>query len=184
MVMRRLSVLLATGVLVVLVALTLSACTGGGQENKSPGSSEPRATNLHGKILFPRERGKYEDETVFTAAADGTHERLISDFGGQCCPRFSPHRTKILWSALAPDGERITTAIVRADGSHRQLIPLHDPGVGSTEPFQEDRLIEGSPVSPSSRRPLFLLSVLSVFEPVLVLLDVGHGGALQRQGVS
>jgi hypothetical protein len=49
---RRLRALLATGMLVVLVALTPSACTGGGQENKSPGSSEPRATNLHGKILF------------------------------------------------------------------------------------------------------------------------------------
>jgi hypothetical protein len=74
MVMRRLSVLLATGVLVILVALALSACTGGGQENKSPDSSEPRATNLHGKILFTRERGKYEDETVFTADVRSSSE--------------------------------------------------------------------------------------------------------------
>jgi hypothetical protein len=127
MVMRRLSVLSATGVLMALVALALSSCTGGGQENKNPGSSEPRATNLHGEILFTRERGKYEDETVFTATANGAHERRISDFGGQCCPRFSPDRTKILWSSLTPDDERITTAIVRADGSHRQTIPIHDP---------------------------------------------------------
>jgi hypothetical protein len=59
--------------------------------------------------------------------ANGTHERRISDFGGQCCPRFSPDRIKILWSSLTPDGERITTAIVRADGSHPQTIPIHDP---------------------------------------------------------
>jgi tricorn protease-like protein len=163
MVMRRLSVLLAPGVLVVLVALTLSACTGGGQENKSPGSSEPRATNLHGKILFPRERGKYEDETVFTAAADGTHERLISDFGGQCCPRFSPHRTKILWSALAPDGERITTAIVRADGSHRQLIPLHDPtlnlGPGAWSPDGKQIAFDGTDDSNPQRNGVYLAKV-------------------------
>ena len=113
--------------LVTLVVLALSACGGGGQGNSGSDSSASRATNLDGEILFARKGGKYEDETVFTATANGTHERRISDFGGQCCPRFSPDRTKILWSSLTPDGERITTAIVRADGSHRQTIPIHDP---------------------------------------------------------
>ena len=49
---------LGLGLLLTLVALALSACGGGSQENKSPDSSEPRATNLHGKNLFTRQGGK------------------------------------------------------------------------------------------------------------------------------
>ena len=45
---------LGLGLLVALIVSALSAC---GQENKSPDSSEPRATNLHGKILFARKGG-------------------------------------------------------------------------------------------------------------------------------
>jgi hypothetical protein len=52
-----------------LVVLALSAC-GGGQGDSGSDSSAPRAKNLDGEILFTRERGKYEDETVFTAAGE------------------------------------------------------------------------------------------------------------------
>jgi Tol biopolymer transport system component len=161
---RRMRVLLAMGVLVALFALALSACGGaGGQNNSGSDSSEPRATNLDGEILFTRERGKYEDETVFTAEASGTHERRISDFGGQCCPRFSPDRTKILWSSLTPDGERITTAIVRADGSHRQLIPIHDPtlslGPGAWSPDGKRMAFDGTDDSNPQRNGVYLAKV-------------------------
>jgi Tol biopolymer transport system component len=157
MVMRRLKTLLATGVLAALVALALSACGGGGQENESADSSVPRATNLHGEILFTRQGGKYKDETVFTAEANGAREHRVSDFGGQCCPRLSPDGTRILWSSLAPpDGERITTAIVRADGSHPQKVPLRHPklslGPGAWVPDGKQMAFEGADYSnPNSK---------------------------------
>ena len=162
---RRMRALLATGVLAALVALALSACGGaGGLENSSSDSSEPRATNLHGEILFTRQGGKYEDETVFTAAANGAHERRISDFGTQCCPRFSPDRTKVLWSSLAPpNGERITTAIVRADGSHRQTIPLRHPtlslGPGAWSPDGKQMAFEGVDYSNSKLNGVYIADV-------------------------
>jgi len=131
MVMRRLRALLATGLLVALVALVLSACGGaGGPENSSSDSSEPRATNLEGKILFTRVGGKYGEggaETVFTAKANGTDVQRISGFGKTCCPRLSPDGTKVSWSSDTPDGERITTAIVQADGTQPQTMPIPDP---------------------------------------------------------
>ena len=159
----RLRALLASGVLVALVFLAMSACGSVGQEDGGSDSPAPRATNLDGEILFTREKGKYEDETVFTAAANGTHERRISDFGGQCCPRFSPDRTKILWSSLTPDGERITTAIVRADGSHPQTIPIHDPtlnlGPGAWSPDGKQIAFEGWDDSNPQRNGVYIADV-------------------------
>jgi Tol biopolymer transport system component len=160
---RRLRMLLATGVLAALVALALSACTGGGQENKSPDSSEPRATNLTGKILFTRQGGKYGNETVFTAEANGAHERRISGFGKTCCPRFSPDGTKVSWAATAPDGERITTAIVRADGTHPQTIPIRDPtlnlGGGAWSPDGKQMAFEAWDNSNSKRNGVYIADV-------------------------
>src|SRR4029077_2964958 len=68
--------------------------------------------------------GKYEDQTVYTANADGSDERRITPFGGQCCPRWSPDGTHILVSAPAADAHRITTGILDRDGSHKRTIPL------------------------------------------------------------
>jgi hypothetical protein len=117
--------------LVTLVVLALSAC--GGQGNSSADSSAPRATNLHGKIAFIREGGKYSEVTVFTAAANGTHVRRLSDFGES--PRFSPDGTKVMMAGPTSDGQRVTAGIVHSDGSHLQRIPLRDPtlnlGVGA-----------------------------------------------------
>jgi hypothetical protein len=48
---------LGLGLLMTLVVLAMSACGSAGQEDGGSDSSEPRATNLEGKILFTRERG-------------------------------------------------------------------------------------------------------------------------------
>ena len=78
---------------------------------------------LHGSILFTRAGGRFGDETVFTANADGTGQRRITGFGTQCCPRWSPDGSHISISAGTPDG-RITTGIIDPDGSHERKIPL------------------------------------------------------------
>ena len=83
----RLVVVVAVSLKKKLIALAVGCSSG------SPEASVSRAPNLHGKILFIRE-GEYNGKlTVFTAAADGTNVRQLSDFGEN--PRFSPDGTEV-----------------------------------------------------------------------------------------
>ena len=146
--------------LVTLVVLALSAC-GGGQGDSGADSSAPRATNLHGKIAFIREGGKYSEVTVFTAAADGTHVRRLSDFGES--PRFSPDGTKVMMAGPTSDGQRVTAGIVHSDGSHLQRIPLRDPtlnlGVGAWAPDGKQMALEGWDDSDPDRNGVYIVGV-------------------------
>ena len=77
---------------------------------------------LEGKILFTRAGGKFGDETVFTANADGSDEQRITDHGVTCCPRWTPDGAYILISALS-DNDRITTQFIEPDGTPvRQMV--------------------------------------------------------------
>lgn len=123
--------------LVSILVLIATACTSGRAVPSAvahpPGAtaSSPSAAatpgiaiaTLHGSILFTRAGGRFGDETVFTANADGTGQRRITGFGTQCCPRWSPDGSHISISAGTPDG-RITTGIIDPDGSHERKIPL------------------------------------------------------------
>ena len=146
--------------LVTLVVLALSAC-GGGQGDSGADSSAPRATNLHGKIAFIREGGKYSEVTVFTAAANGTHVRRLSDFGDS--PRFSPDGTKVMMAGPTSDGQRVTAGIVHSDGSHLQRIPLRDPtlnlGVGAWAPDGKQMALEGWDDSDPDRNGVYIVGV-------------------------
>jgi len=146
--------------LVTLVVLALSAC-GGGQGDSGADSSAPRATNLHGKIAFIREGGKYSEVTVFTAAANGTHVRRLSDFGES--PRFSPDGTKVMMAGPTSDGQRITAGIVHSDGSHLQRIPLRDLtlnlGVGAWAPDGKQMALEGWDDSDPDRNGVYIVGV-------------------------
>jgi Tol biopolymer transport system component len=116
------------------VALVASACSSSGGSPSSPDptrSSVPASPSptiaiggLTGTILFARAGGKYADQTIYSVGVDGSDERRITPFGGQCCPRWSPDGTHILVSALAADGQRITTGIMDRDGLHERKIPL------------------------------------------------------------
>jgi hypothetical protein len=122
-------------VVVMVVSMALIAVAGScSSESSKP--SAPRATNLRGKILFIREGGDYRKVTTFTAAANGTHVRQLSDFGENS--RLSPDGTKVMMAGPAPEGQRITVGIVHSDGSHLRTIPLRDPtlnlGVGAWSP--------------------------------------------------
>src|SRR4029077_27962 len=102
-----------------------AAVVGSPSPSISGGSAVPPIpiATLEGKILFTRAGGHFGDETVFTANADGTDERRITDFGVHCCPRWASDGQHVFMAASAPDG-RITTAIADPDGSHLRLIPL------------------------------------------------------------
>ncbi len=127
---------------ICLVALATAACTNGGSSSGTARASGPPAAapspaptivpaDLQGRILFTRAGGRFGDETVFTASADGTNEQRVTPFGaelpdaGQCCPRWSPDGTYISIAVPGPGG-RITAGIIDADGSQERKLPLPD----------------------------------------------------------
>ncbi len=152
---RRLTVMVAMVVSIALITLVVSC------SSQSSSSSAPRATNLHGKILFLREGGEYGEVTIFTAAANGTHVRRISDFG--CCPRFSPDGTQVMMAGPTPGGQRITAGIVHSDGSHLQTIPLRDPtlnlGAGAWAPNGKQMALEGWDDSNPDRNGVYIVGL-------------------------
>ena len=109
----------------VVATLIWTACAGR-PSSTSSGSSGPTIApaELQGTILFTRAGGKYGDETIYTANADGTNERRITDFGATCCPRWTSDGNQILIAELDPDGKRITTGIINPDGSLDHKVPL------------------------------------------------------------
>jgi len=79
--------------------------------------------SLVGRLVFTRAGGQYQDETLFTANADGTNERQITQPGSTCCPRWSPDGRELVIPTMAPDG-RITSGFIRPDGSNPRALPL------------------------------------------------------------
>jgi Tol biopolymer transport system component len=152
---RRLTVMVTIVVSIALFALAVSC------SSESSKSSAPRAPNLHGKIAFIREGGKYSEVTVFTAAANGTHVRRLSDFGES--PRFSPDGTKVMMAGPTSDGQRVTAGIVHADGSHLQRTPISDPtlnlGVGAWSPDGKQMALEGWDDSDPARSGVYIVGV-------------------------
>jgi Tol biopolymer transport system component len=84
--------------------------------------------NLIGSILFTKAGGSFQDETVFTAHADGSNIRRVTPKGTQCCPTWSSDGTHIFISASGPHG-RITTGIIDSSGLHERRLPLTEPGL-------------------------------------------------------
>ena len=89
----------------------------------SPPASGIGVASLTGWILFTRAGAQYQDETIFTANANGTDVRRITEPGKTCCPAWSPDGRHILIAAGAPDG-RVTTGIIGPDGSGERVLPL------------------------------------------------------------
>lgn len=127
---------IALAVALLLLSMAASCTSGEGSSPSAKGSSDATPSSgpgsssatiplgsLRGKLLFTRAGGQFADETVFTAKADGTHQRRITELGASCCPPWTSDGSRILMSASAPDG-RITTGITHPDGSHLRTIPL------------------------------------------------------------
>ncbi len=90
-------------------------------------STEPSFVppKLDGKIVFARAGGRFKDETVFVANADGTDEQQVGDLGVVCCPFVSRDGRRLAMTTPSED-DRSTTVIMNLDGSDRVLIPLPD----------------------------------------------------------
>src|SRR5215210_7766376 len=151
----RLAAMIATVVPMLLITLAVGCSSDG------TSSSAPRAKpNLHSKILFLREDNSGAI-TIFTAQANGTDVRRISDSGE--LPRFSPDGTRVMMAVPAPDSQRITAGMVRADGSHLQTIPIRDPslnlGVGGWASEGKRMALEGWDDSNPDRNGVYLVGV-------------------------
>ena len=87
------------------------------------GSASAEESALQGHILFTRAGGRFGDETLYVAKADGTSQRRISNFGRTCCPWATRSGSRIVFGGSAPDG-RITAVTANLDGSKRTVLPL------------------------------------------------------------
>lgn len=151
---RRRSPYRILSISLISLALLLGACAGGGQASPSTraslgpsaassatsGASNPTIAPgaLDGFIVFARAGGRYGDETLFAAGADGSHERQLTADGQSCCGRLSPDGTQVLYSYYPPEARRVTVAIQSlADGTVLE-IPLPDDtanlGAGAWSP--------------------------------------------------
>ena len=97
----------------------------------SPSTSEAPTfapPELEGRIVFTRAGGRFADETIFIANADGTDERQLTELGAACCPSVSPDGTRILIMTedQPPDGP-MTGATIGIDGGGLERLTLTDP---------------------------------------------------------
>lgn len=109
----------------------LGACTAATGQVPSPSpapfrasASSARDPSSSGTILFGM------NGALYTVDPDGHHEEIV-DLGNLsevCCGRWSPNGDQILFPG-ATDDDRITTAIVDADGSNLKLLPIQLPGL-------------------------------------------------------
>jgi Tol biopolymer transport system component len=87
------------------------------------GSLAPEDLSLDGRIVFARAGGRFGDETVFVANADGTGEQQLSELGSACCPWVSRDGSAVLFAASA-SGDRVTVESSALDGTGRAVRPL------------------------------------------------------------
>jgi WD40 repeat protein len=128
--------------------------------HSSPISRIPSRPHLSGRLVFARAGRSYGDETVFTARADGTHIKQIAEPMTTCCPRLSRDGRKIVVSASAPDGQRVTAEVLNYDGTGAKKLALPTPtfnfGVGAWSPDRSHLALQGWDDTHPSRAGMFI----------------------------
>ena len=92
-------------------------------------TSSPPTLKLFGRIFFTRAGGQYGDETIFSANADGSEERQLTEEGIYCCPRVSPDGTRliVMTDEEQPPNGPVTGGTIGTDGSPYVRLQLTDP---------------------------------------------------------
>lgn len=121
--------------LIVAVSVWLAACSSAASSSSQPipsasapesvAASEP-ALHPKGTIFFLRTTGN-DQHAIYTANADGTDERQLTQPGEYCClNRLSPDRSQIL---VMPgvDSTPVTGGLLSIDGTEFTLLHLNDP---------------------------------------------------------
>jgi Tol biopolymer transport system component len=134
------SVMARSAVPLLLAVACLTACGGAssGPSGGAPGGPTvtartalalPRAA-LEGHILFTKTYPG-DVQAVFTANADGQHERRLTDPGQVCCGlRLSPDHTRILvmpGSGAGPQPNPVTGGTISLNGSDFKPLVLTNP---------------------------------------------------------
>ena len=130
-----------------------------------------------GTILFLRTTGN-DVHTYFTANADGTHERPVTEPGDYCCiNRVSPDRSSIL---VLPGGQAptpVTGGLVSMDGTEFTPLNLSDPTLNlvpeAWSPDGTQLAFEGWDNSDPSRTGIYIGGVPDVTEVVRITATSG-----------
>jgi hypothetical protein len=80
--------------------------------------SGAKVFGANGRLIYSSANGEY------IANSDGSQNALLEP--NTCCASWSPNGSEIAMPWLAPDGVRLTTAIVHPDGSGFTELPLPD----------------------------------------------------------
>src|SRR5258706_9318001 len=116
----------------LLLVAALTSCSGGSSDPTAHSSVPPtvsaKTVHLDGQILFTRV--SYPDvQAIFTADADGQHERRLTGPGQYCCVlRLSPDHNRILvMTGEDPPPTPVTGGTIKIDGSDFKRLQLTNP---------------------------------------------------------
>ena len=121
---------------IAVVALAAATVVGGSVGSAAALAADPSPTSLAttpaptatlaaGTIVFARADVKDGPTTLYTIHPGGSGLHA-AEAGFMCCDQWSFDGTHIQFAANAPDGKRMTTAVIDAYGSNRTLVPLPD----------------------------------------------------------
>ena len=116
---------------IALTALAVASIVGGIVGTAGTLAADPApassptvpAVSASGIIVFARAVANEEPNSLYTIRPDGTGLQMAAP-SFECCDQWSFDGKRILLAADAPDGLRVTTAIIDPDGNNRLVVVL------------------------------------------------------------